>query len=71
MHMMFATCCNLQKYLRWSVGNVVLIVIAKDLQTLISGTQQTGPQEKHALRTGVRLVSKLPERISASISVAT
>ena len=68
--MMFATSGDLQKNLRWPVGNVVLIVVAKDLQSLIAGTQQTGTQKKHPLRTRVRLVGKLLKRVGAAIVVA-
>jgi hypothetical protein len=60
---------NLQKCLARSISAVIAVVIPEQLQTLISGTQQTAAVEEHSLGPGSGTVGKGQSSFCGTIAV--
>ena len=67
--MMFTAGFDFHKDLRWSVGDVVFIVVAKNLDTFVAGTDQARAQKKHPLRSSRWLVCKLLKSVRSTVIV--
>ena len=69
MHMMFTTSFDLHEDLRRPVGHIVFVIVAKDLDAFVSGTDQARAEKEHPLRSRGWLVRELFERVRLAIIV--